>query len=79
MIDSTTAFSQTETTSSKLSASKPLMLTVLVLGTLANIPTVEASGSAYAKCFKACMDGAGNAAIVAFPICATLCAPALAL
>lgn len=57
--------------------SKPVALTAIALFILSSIPTVSAGGGTYAKCFKACMDGAGNAAIVAFPICSVACTPAL--
>ena len=57
--------------------SKPLMLTILAITILSNIPKAEASVSLYAKCFKTCMNGAGNVAIVAMPICAAACTVAL--
>ncbi len=56
-----------------LMSSKPLMMTLLATAILANIPTAEAGAGTYAKCFKACMDGAGNVALVAMPICAAAC------
>jgi hypothetical protein len=54
-------------------ASKPAALTVLALLVLSSIPTVSAGTATYAKCFKACMDGCGNAALVCFPICGAAC------
>ncbi len=60
-------------TALKLATSKEMILTALAVTVLENIPTVSASASTYAKCFKKCMDGAGNMALVAIPVCAAAC------
>lgn len=52
---------------------KPITLTAIALLTLANLPTASAGTSLYKKCFKGCMDGCGNAAVVCLPICGVAC------